>query len=112
MASNFTAPISFRHEDPSVERQFRNLDERVKELVKRPAMSGEVLLDVELPNGTQVLIPHGQGRPVSVFPSGIRGASSSGRIEESRDTTNDRSQYIVLEAKGFGATITVDLWVL
>lgn len=112
MAIRPTASVSFRHEDQSTERQFRNLDERVKEIVSRPAWAGEVILDVELPISAEVIIPHSLGQPVAVFVSAARGGIGGGGVIEVRDPSVDRSKYIVLQAIDFKATVTVDLWVL
>jgi hypothetical protein len=45
--------------------------------------------------------------------SAVRGASTTGRIDDtSRTGGNDRAKFAVLTATGWGATITVDLLVL
>lgn len=73
------------------------------------AVRREVLVtDVELESGVATQIPHGLGYGYShVAVSPVRGAVTSGRIEEG--TSPDRGKFVVLTATGFGATVTVDL---
>lgn len=112
MAIRPTASVSFRHKDQNINRQFENLDERIKENVARPAWAGEVILDVELPISVEVIVPHSIGQPVAVFVSAARDGTGGGGVIEVRDSSIDRSKYIVLKAIDFKVTVTVDLWVL
>ncbi len=98
--------------DEQVERVRRNHHDAIEELRGQALAGARIIRDVSLANAVVTPIAHKLGRPVMVFVSAIRGASTSGRIEEVRDGTYDRSQYITLEATGYGATITVDLLVV
>lgn len=96
--------------DNTNERVRRNHAEAIVELQKGPCASTRILTDVELQDGVTTKIPHTLGRkPLMTIVSPARGAVSSGRIEEVRDGSYDRGQYIALKATGWGATITVDI---
>lgn len=97
--------------DELAERVRRNFFEAITELQKLRTSGATVLEGVELEDGVETLVAHTLGRRVAVFPSAIRGASTSGRIEELRDGVDFR-KFVKLKATGYGATITVDLWVL
>lgn len=92
------------------ERVRRNHHEVSAELQKRPEIT--VIKDVTLADATLKQIAHGLGRPVTFMVSPPRGAASTGRIVETRSTSYDRSKYVALTATGWGATITVDLWLV
>ncbi len=84
----------------------------IKELQQTTMVDALVIKDVELANATATPIAHRLGRPAVVLVSPPRGATTSGRIVETRSSTYDRSKVVVLTATGFGATIAVDLVVL
>jgi len=108
MSSVFTSPLP----DVAAERARREHDEQLRALQKRPGVLLEVLPNIELADGAAVYVKHGLGRaPRWAAPSIVRGAVATGRIDELREGV-DRTKYIVLQASGFGATITIDLAVL
>ena len=112
VGQRFEALLGLRLGDEDAERVRRNHQRAISEMQERPAVSGLVIEDVVLASGTVTSIEHKLGRKARVFVSAIRGASTSGRIDETRSNAYDRSRYVVLTAQGWGATITVDLWVL
>lgn len=99
---------------PSVlERIRRNIVEVLAEVRKLPFVTAKVAkADVTLPDGIPVAIAHGLGRKAYVWTSPPRNAVSSGRIEEVRDGSHDPAKFVVLKATGWGASITVDVFVL
>ena len=107
-----SAPHTPALEDEDLERMRLEHEDKIVELQKLPASSLRVIANVTLADGILTPIPHGLGRAVYVLVSPPRGATSSGRIEEVRDGTYDRTKYVALKATGWGATITVDVWVL
>lgn len=107
------APQARRLEDPDAEAVRRSHHEAIRELQAMPAASLRVISNIALTDGTAINVSHGLGRePIWIGPSCVRGPSTSGRIEELRNTGADRSSVVVLKASGYGATITVDLAVL
>lgn len=107
MAVTTRDPIRVPVKDPDTDRSLEDLRRVVTDL--RKALP-RLIESVELANGTRTVIKHGQGRKyVAVFPSAVRGASSTGRIVEEEPT--DRTREIWLTATGWGAVITVDLMV-
>lgn len=81
--------------------------------LQEAVLTEAVVVPTSLPDATDVEVRHGLGRlPVWVAPSAVRNASSSGRIEEIRDTNRDRRKVVVLRATGWGATIDVDVVVV
>lgn len=107
------APIDVELEDREAERVRRNFEERIKQLANRPAFSLEPLGEVTLVDGTDKVVEHKLGRlPTQIITSPVRGAVSTGRIEEMRDSARDRTKVIVLKATGWGATIKTDVTVL
>ncbi len=106
-------PVSVRLDDTNSEVARRNHEERINELQALPAMGLVVIADVSLASGVETPIAHKLGRrPLWHSCSSPRGAVSTGRIEEIRNTNNRHDQVIVLKATGWGATIVVDLAVL
>lgn len=68
-----------------------------------------IIRNVVIANGGHTQVPHGLGYAYShISVSPVRGASSSGRIEDITAQA-DAKTHIDLEATGFGATVTVDL---
>lgn len=95
------------------ERVRREHADAIAELQKLPAASLTVLAGIELEDGVATPIAHGLGRkPLWVSPSAPRDATSTGRIAEVRSGSYDRSRFVVLQADGWGATITIDLAVM
>lgn len=97
--------------DELLERIRQNFYDAIRELQLLPAAQLALIENVELADGIPTPIAHGRGRKVRVFVSPVRGASTSGRIEEMRDGYR-RDTHVTLKATGFGATVTVDLVVL
>lgn len=105
--------LSIRLPDEQIERVRRNHHDALVELQRLPLSSARILEGVELANGIATPIPHGLGRsPLFVLPSAPRGASSTGRIEEVRDSGFPRDRYVTLRATGWGATIALEVLVL
>lgn len=102
--------IDERTSPKDLERIRRNVAAAIRELQLQP--SATIIRDVVLADGITTPIAHRRGRPVTVTISPPRGASTTGRVDEVRDTVHDRSQYVVLKASGWGASITVDVVVL
>ena len=99
--------------DPALERVRQEIVVAILELQSLPAAGARVIAGVVLADGIATPVAHGLGRPASwVQASCPRGPSSTGRIEEVRTGTGDRSKFVTLKATGWGATITVDVLVL
>lgn len=107
------APITPKLDDVSAEAVRRAHESAILDLQRLPSAQLRVLKDVSLADGIATPIPHGLGRvPQWVGISAVRGAASAGYINEKRDGTQNRHQFVVLQADDFGATVTVDLVVL
>jgi hypothetical protein len=88
----------------------REHEKAIRELQGLPAMQTRIIADVSLADATATPVAHGLGRaPRMLIVSPPRGPSTSGRIEEIRSSTYDRTKVIALKATGFGATVTVDI---
>ena len=106
-------PITPKLDDPDLERIRRELTAKIDELQKLVSARMTVIEDKTLADSVTTLVPHPLGRaPRFVACSPPRGASSTGRIEEIRDGTFDRSKYVALKATGWGATITTSVLVV
>ena len=111
------APISPRLPDAKTDRAVRDHARVIGELAGKPAAGMQVIADVALEDGVETPIVHKLGKvPTWVRESCVRGASTTGRVEEVRTSTTystySRSEYVILKATGWGATITVDLLVV
>lgn len=107
------APTVYRLDDPKAEQVRAEHHRAITELQRAPLAGAVVLKGVTLESGVATPVPHGLGRvPVFVRESCPRGASSTGRVDEIRTSAYDAKKYIVLQATGWGATITVDVLVL
>lgn len=107
----FIQALSLRFDDPRLDQWRRNVEERLVELQRAPAVGLAVIAGVELEDGIETKVLHRLGRrPALAFPSFVRGAVSTGRIVES--VSPDPAKYLVLTASGWGATITIDIGVL
>jgi hypothetical protein len=95
-----------------LERIRRNLADAVRELQRLPLAVATPILGIKLEDGKETAVPHRLGRPAVVFLTPPRAAAPTGRIIEVREGGPDRSKYFVLQAIGWGATITVDALVL
>lgn len=95
------------------ERVRRSHAEAIVELQRVPLVGAIILASIELEDGAETPIAHRLGRvPRFVTASLVRGAVTTGRIDDIRTTSYDRSRFLVLQANGYGATITVDLMVV
>lgn len=112
MTRRFQAPAAVRLADESAERVRRSHDERIRELQAVRIAQGAPIKDVELEDGVETPIAHGLGRRAMYSHTAPRGASTVGMITDARDDARfDPDKYVVLKADGYGATVTVDLWV-
>jgi hypothetical protein len=99
--------------DAAAERVRQDHAAAIHELQGLPLAGALVVTDVSLADGVPTPVGHGLRRPPRwVGVSAIRGASTSGRVDENRDGTGDRGRVVVLEANGYGATIVVDVLVV
>lgn len=103
--------IDERTTPADLERIRRNTFDAIREQQLSPFAGAAIIKDVVLADGIPTPIAHKLGRPVFAIPSPPRGASTTGRITESRGTVHPRDQYVVLQADGWGASITVDVLV-
>lgn len=111
--SRLSKPQDIKLVDDASERVRRSHAQAISELQTLPSSSMRIIANVQLPDSTNVPVPHGLGRvPVFVRESNPRNAVSTGRIDEIRDGTVDRSRYVVLRASGWGATIIIDVQVM
>ena len=112
-ASKLSAPVTPRLADDGAERVRREHDQKIVEIQKQPAMALTVIQNVSLVNGASTPVHHGLGRaPSWIKESTVRGAVTAGYIVEVRDGSQDRTKVVLLQANGFGATISVDLAVM
>jgi hypothetical protein len=111
-----------RFEDPVDDSAHRDHRERIDEIQQQPFVGARLIKAVELSDLVEVTIRHGLGKApswvgVSVPYAKSGSAVTAGQIFESRDqyttgTPIDRSQFVVLVAHAFTATITVDVVVV
>lgn len=107
------APASVRLKDADAEKVNRDHTARITELQQLPCASLAVIANRELADGVETPITHNLGRaPLWVRESCVRGAVTTGRIEEVRPGKYDRTKVVILKATGWGATVTIDLAVL
>lgn len=110
--TRLSAPATPNLDDEKADIARREHERKIVELQQAPATGMRLVAGVSLADGIATPVAHGLGRPATVLVSPPRGPSSSGRIEEVRDGSQDRNKYVVLKATGWGATIVVDLAVL
>jgi hypothetical protein len=90
----------------------RVTEECLREIQISPGARSRVLADVVLADGIVTPVAHKLGRtPIWVKESCVRGAVATGRVEEVRDGSHDRTRVVALRAVGYGGPITVDVWV-
>lgn len=105
-------PTPVTVQDPATDRALREHQRAIVDLIGLPMAGAKVLRDVELLDGVETPIAHGQQRvPIWVQVSCPRNQTSSGRIVEIRSSDYDRTQYVVLKASGCGSSIIVDVLV-
>lgn len=80
------------------------------ELTSIPILDGRLIERVELPDATTVKINHLLGRAWrGHIQCSLVGAVSAGRIDDVSGA--DEKRQLWLKATGYGATVTVTLWV-
>lgn len=98
-----------------VDRQLRNLQDRIDELQKNPLMRGKFIAGVKLANNTNTPVRHGLGRIAKVLASplyAITGAVTPGLVRDRTRLLSDQfdpTQYVVLYADTVGTTVYVDI---
>ncbi len=92
-----------------LERVRRNHHDAIAEIQRQRSVSSRIIENVTLADGAATPIPHGMGRKVFATHTPPRGAVTAGVITEVRDGSHDPTKYVVLQADGYGATITTDL---
>ena len=101
--------------DSSVDLNFIEVDERIDSINSMPIVNGVVIEDVRLTAGVTTRINHGLGRKLTGWILvDLQGASTTGRIERDPGTAvapEPTAEQLWLKATGWGATITVSLWV-
>jgi len=103
-------PLAITLKDEDADRVRRSHAEALTELQR---LQPTIISGVELVDGKATTVSHGRGRaPRIVVVSAVRGAVTAGYINETRPSGVDRSRSVVLQADGFGATVTVDVMVL
>lgn len=111
--STFRQPLPIKLDDEKSERVRRSHAECIAELQKLPSSSIETLEGISLVDGVATPIAHRLGRkPRMIWTSPPQNATSTGRIEEIRSGSFDRTQVIVLKATDWGATILIDAAVM
>lgn len=99
--------IDERTTPDELERIRRNMSDAIREL-QLGVLPRAIIKGIELPNGAPITITHKLGRSPIVFVSPPRNAvTTGGSIIEVGG--QPREQFVVLQADGWGATITVDL---
>jgi hypothetical protein len=89
----------------------RELLNRIRLLEAVDILRGRLIEDVELANATDVDVQHLLGREFKGWAVvDLTGASTSGVIQRST-ADYDHATTLRLTATGYGATITVSLWV-
>lgn len=94
-----------------IDRALRDVSEELEPLTTVPIVSGVLLKSVTIADGATVDVPHGLRRNFrGWFVADITGAySTTGRIV--RQAHEDEERFLRLKADGWGATVTVALWV-
>lgn len=91
----------------------RELERKLAELIGLPCTSLEVIENVSLEDGVATPVPHKLGRPAKwARESCVTGAVTSGVVTRVTDTAYDQARYVVLQADGFGATVSCSVVVL
>lgn len=109
-----TPPLVIQLADVESERVRANHEQRIREITELPLARAKVIPGIVLADSVETPVLHGLGRrPLYVRESCVRGAVSTGRVEEVRSfgSTHDPAQRLILKATGWGATVTVDVLV-
>lgn len=95
----------------------RHQAQQIEEIQRVPLMGGKLIKNIRLPDGEDVPVPHGFGRPVTVFLSPprqeVNGATTGRLIDQTIRVADkfDPKFYFVLRATGFTLDVLVDAWV-
>lgn len=104
--SSLSAPVAMKLDDEKAEAVRADLVRKIVELQGQPFVIGAIISDVRLVDGVATQVAHRlQRKPKWAAPSFVRGAVSTGRIDQG--AFDDK--FITLTATGFGATVTIDL---
>lgn len=104
-------PVQLRLSDENAERVRRSEFVAIDTLQNMPAAALVVVGTVTLADGVVTTVNHKLGKaPRLVVWSPPRGASTVGMIIELDNPS--RSQFLLLKATGYGATVTTDVGVL
>lgn len=107
------APTATVLRDAEVEQVRRDHHDRIVELQALPATSLRILPGIVLADGVATPVAHGLGRRARwVRESCVRGGSTVGSVKEIRTGAYNPDRYVVLQADGWGADVTVDVVVL
>ena len=102
----------FMQADHGAARAFDDVREAVASLESLPVLSGRLIEGVDLADAETRRILHGLNRRVRGWiRTDLTGAVSTGRIERVVDPGANLNRELWLKATGWGATITVSLWV-
>lgn len=87
------------------------LSDRIDRLAALPLMGGRLLTGIDLAAAADVDVPHLLGRPFrGWFIADLLGAVTGGVVNRV-NAAYDTKRFLRLNAVGYGATITVSLWV-
>lgn len=94
--------------NPDVDNNVVDLDDRLKAIEGMALLRGRHLFGVQLVAGVAKQVRHQLGRtPLGYLNAGMTGAVAAGYINVvSRD-----ADFLELVANGFGATVTLAMWV-
>lgn len=97
--------------EPNLDANTRGLLDLIGQLQKVDILRGRQLTGIDLAAATDVDVPHLLGRAWRGWiVVDTTGATSAGRIDGSL-AEYDHAKFLRLKATGYGATITVSLWV-
>lgn len=111
MSRRLHAPVNVRLADDAAERVRLSHESRIREIQSVPIVQGRIFRDVVLAAGVVTPVAHGLGRRAAIFLSPPRGLITGvGCVQEIRSGVHEPTQFVVLQADGWGATVTVDVW--
>lgn len=113
------AKVSHIHqENGQANRAVFELSSKINEILRVcPLLDGVLLEGVQLANGSVTRIPHKLRRKPRgwIVVDMINATGTSGQIQRSQSDSNgntpDETQQLWLTAGGFGAVVTVSLWI-
>lgn len=112
-----TPPVSPRLPDEIAERVRRSHHEKIVELQATIGAGLKIIPAISIADNITVPVQHGLGRApkwvgISLPRNAAGGAlPTTGQVSEIRDTTHDLASIVQVWAKGWGATVLVDLLV-